>query len=128
MFLLPNCCDPFNDKALRACRGSCFQIPIVSGNWGHLGAMREEYQMKMLAGHPATGNEVKPVTKLSKDFAESLAGWPVCLVLGSEGGGLSQHSRRACELLTIPMAGEFESLNVSVAGGIFMYMLQVSEQ
>ncbi|XP_057783904.1 uncharacterized protein LOC131001521 [Salvia miltiorrhiza] len=124
VFLLPGCCDPFNDKALRACRGACFQIPIVSGSWEHIGALREEFQMKMLAGHPATGDDLKPVMKLSKDFAESIAGSPLCLVLGSEGAGLSQFSRRACELVSIPMAGEFESLNVSVAGGIFMYMLQ----
>lgn len=124
VFLLPGCCDPFNDKALRACRGACFQIPIVSGSWEHVGALREEFQMKMLAGHPATGDDLKPVMKLSKDFAESVVDSPLCLVLGSEGAGLSQFSRRACELLSIPMAGEFESLNVSVAGGIFMYMLQ----
>ncbi|KAH6784501.1 tRNA/rRNA methyltransferase family protein [Perilla frutescens var. hirtella] len=124
VFLLPGCCDPFNDKALRACRGACFQIPIVSGNWEHIGALREEFEMKMLAGHPATSGDLNPVMKLSKDFAESVAGWPLCLVLGSEGAGLSQFSRRACELVSIPMAGEFESLNVSVAGGIFMYTLQ----
>lgn len=80
--------------------------------------------MKMLAGHPATSDELNPVMKLSKEFAESVAALPLCLVLGSEGAGLSQYSRKACDLLTIPMAGEFESLNVSVAGGIFMYMLQ----
>lgn len=124
VFLLPGCCDPFNDKALRASRGACFQIPIVSGNWEHIGGLREEFEMKMLAGHPATSDKLNPVMKLSKEFAESVAASPLCLVLGSEGAGLSQYSRKACDLLTIPMAGEFESLNVSVAGGIFMYMLQ----
>ncbi|GFQ03719.1 uncharacterized tRNA/rRNA methyltransferase ysga [Phtheirospermum japonicum] len=124
VFLLPGCCDPFNDKALRACRGACFQIPIVSGNWAHVETLRQVFRMKMLAGHPATSNNPNPVMRLSKDFADSLADSPLCLVLGSEGGGLSEISRRACELVTIPMAGEFESLNVSVAGGIFMYTLQ----
>ncbi|KAI5669264.1 hypothetical protein M9H77_19117 [Catharanthus roseus] len=37
---------------------------------------------------------------------------PLCLVLGSEGSGLSEKSRQECELVSIPMAGEFESLNV----------------
>lgn len=82
----------------------------------------------MLAGHPAVGDDTKPVTKLSKEYAESIAGSNLCLVLGSEGGGLSPSSRRACELVAIPMAGKFESLNVSVAGGIFMYMLQHHQQ
>ncbi|KAL2241100.1 uncharacterized protein LOC105178232 [Sesamum indicum] len=124
VFLLPGCCDPFNDKALRACRGACFQIPIVSGNWKHIDTLRQEFQLKMLAGHPAMTDDPNPVISLSKDFADSVADSPLCLVLGSEGEGLSDFSRNACELVTIPMAGEFESLNVSVAGGIFMYMLQ----
>ncbi|KAL8472254.1 hypothetical protein ACS0TY_028837 [Phlomoides rotata] len=124
VFLLPGCCDPFNDKALRASRGACFQIPIVSGNWTHVRALKEEFQMKFLAGHPATSNGLNPVIELSKDFADFVADLPLCLVLGSEGAGLSEHSRSICELVTIPMAGEFESLNVSVAAGIFMYMLQ----
>jgi TrmH family RNA methyltransferase len=50
------------------------------------------------------------------------------LVLGSEGHGLSEKAQRECELLSIPMAGEFESLNVAVAGGIFLYMLQPKSQ
>lgn len=128
VFLLPGCCDPFNEKAVRACRGACFQIPIVSGSWENVRFLKEEFEMKMLAGHPAICDDMKPVTKLSKEFAESIAGSNLCLVLGSEGGGLSPSSRRACELVAIPMAGEFESLNVSVAGGIFMYMLQHHQQ
>jgi TrmH family RNA methyltransferase len=46
------------------------------------------------------------------------------LVLGSEGSGISEKSLQACELVSIAMTGEYESLNVSVAGGIFLYMLQ----
>ncbi|KAF8109626.1 hypothetical protein N665_0094s0091 [Sinapis alba] len=123
--LLPGCCDPFNDKALRASRGASFQLPIVSGNWNHLKLLQREFQMKLLAGHPAstTTSIQKPVSKLSLDFAQSLAEKPLCLILGSEGHGLSEQSRQVCELVSIPMEGEFESLNVSVAGGIFLFML-----
>jgi TrmH family RNA methyltransferase len=46
-------------------------------------------------------------------------------VLGSEGNGLSEVTVQACELVSIPMEGIFESLNVSVAGGIFLFMLQL---
>ncbi|KAJ0252392.1 hypothetical protein HA466_0131870 [Hirschfeldia incana] len=124
-FLLPGCCDPFNDKALRASRGASFQLPIVSGNWNHLNLLQRQFQMKLLAGHPAsTTTNQKPVSKLSLEFAQSLADKPLCLILGSEGHGLSEESRQVCELVSIPMEGEFESLNVSVAGGIFLFMLQ----
>ncbi|KAI5669730.1 hypothetical protein M9H77_19583 [Catharanthus roseus] len=124
VFLLYGCCDPFNEKALRASRGASFQLPIVSGEWTHLKSLKEEFEMRILAGHPANSAESKLVSSLSRDFADSLAETPLCLVLGSEGSGLSEKSRQECELVSIPMAGEFESLNVSVAGGIFLYMLQ----
>ncbi|CAL9001912.1 unnamed protein product [Prunus brigantina] len=124
VFLLPGCCDPFNEKALRASRGASFQLPIVSGTWNHLESLKNEFQIKMLAGHPGTDEKLKPVSHLSQKFADSFADVPLSLVLGSEGSGLSEKSQRLCELVSIPMAGEFESLNVSVAGGIFLYVLQ----
>ncbi|WOG84466.1 hypothetical protein DCAR_0103649 [Daucus carota subsp. sativus] len=124
VFLLPGCCDPFNDKALRASRGASFQLPIVSGDWVHLEALKDALQMKILAGHPADNDKQKSVTLLSRMFADSLADTKICLVLGSEGSGLSEKSRQEAELVAIPMTGEFESLNVSVAGGILLYMLQ----
>ena len=44
------------------------------------------------------------------------------LVLGGEGSGLHELTRRTCDhLLRIPMAGQVSSLNVSVAGAIVMY-------
>ncbi|PKU68344.1 uncharacterized protein LOC110102498 isoform X1 [Dendrobium catenatum] len=125
VFLLPGCCDPFNEKALRAARGASFQIPIISGNWLHLEALASRFQMKMLAGHPENYAEASSqISLLSAKLADSLANRPLCLVLGSEGLGLSPEALQSCELIGIPMAGIFESLNVSVAGGIFLYMLQ----
>lgn len=45
-----------------------------------------------------------------------------CLVLGREGEGLHEHTRKLCDfLLRIPMAGAVPSLNVSVAGAVVMY-------
>ncbi|XVF17382.1 hypothetical protein REPUB_Repub10bG0116800 [Reevesia pubescens] len=124
IFLLPGCCDPFNEKALRASRGASFQQTIVSGSWYHLQTLKDTFNMKMVAGHPDSNEKSKKVSSLSQEFVHSLAHVPVCLVLGSEGHGLSEKSQQECELVSIPMAGKFQSLNVSVAGGIFLYMLQ----
>ena len=47
---------------------------------------------------------------------------PVALVMGAEGEGMRQLTRKTCdELVGIPMRGAVESLTVSVAAGVCLY-------
>ncbi|MBN9203862.1 23S rRNA (guanosine(2251)-2'-O)-methyltransferase RlmB [Methylibium petroleiphilum] len=58
-----------------------------------------------------------PRTLYAADLRQAVA-----LVLGAEGQGMRQLTRKTCdELVSLPMAGAVESLNVSVASGIGLY-------
>ncbi len=47
---------------------------------------------------------------------------PLALVMGAEGKGLRRLTQQACDhLLSLPMRGRVESLNVSVATGVCLY-------
>lgn len=60
--------------------------------------------------------------KGSSVFYETKLPFPLALVLGSEGSGLSRLVREKCDLLLrIPMVENVQSLNVAVAGGILIY-------
>jgi 23S rRNA (guanosine2251-2'-O)-methyltransferase len=56
------------------------------------------------------------------DYDEYDFSTDVCVVLGREGAGLHDLTKRTCDfLLRVPMAGAVPSLNVSVAGAVVMY-------
>ena len=47
---------------------------------------------------------------------------PIALVIGAEGSGLRRLTKENCDLLIkVPMLGKIESLNLSVATGVFLY-------
>ncbi len=50
---------------------------------------------------------------------------PICLVIGSEGFGISQLVKKNCDFfVSIPMLGSITSLNASVATALVMYQIQ----
>ncbi len=51
------------------------------------------------------------------------------LVIGSEGGGLHELTRKKCDLvLSLPMRGQVESLNAAVAGSVALYLAFLARQ
>lgn len=66
-----------------------------------------------IVGLDAEGDQ--PYDKVDGDM-------PICLVVGSEGKGISQLLREKCDLLVkLPMRGKVGSLNAAVAGSIVLY-------
>lgn len=113
VFLMEGCCDPFNDKALRAAKGATFRLPLAVGSWEKLKAFSDEEGFLPLAA------DLKG--KPPEAFIESDK---LLLVLGSESHGPSDSVLEHCRPVSLPMVGDMESLNVSMAGGILMYLLR----
>ena len=56
------------------------------------------------------------------DYSETDFTGGVALVIGSEGFGMSKLIQKKCDfMIKLPMLGKINSLNASVAAGIFMY-------
>lgn len=108
VYFLPNCCDPFNDKALRASKGALFQLPYAQGTWEELEALNFDLYGADLEG----------------DLPETINSGKMALILGNEGQGLSAKSKAKCKKITLPMHFGVESLNVAAAGAILMYVLR----
>jgi 23S rRNA (guanosine2251-2'-O)-methyltransferase len=54
---------------------------------------------------------------------------PLAIVLGEEGSGLSSKLRERCDrIVSVPLGGGLESLNVSVAAGILLYEKRRQEE
>ena len=61
-------------------------------------------------------------------YSSDLTG-PLALVMGSEGSGIRRLTADLCDyLVSIPMAGQVESLNVSVATGVCLYEINRQRQ
>ena len=115
VYLVNGCCDPFNEKAIRASRGSPFRLPVAAGGVKGLQEIRAAHDLQCFSAEPRGPGLPEP---------RELAGANVCLVLGSEGQGVSDECAAFCDPVGIAMTGAMESLNVGVAGGILMHHLQ----
>ncbi|HTC19921.1 MAG TPA: RNA methyltransferase [bacterium] len=113
LFLTEGCCDPFNPKVVRASMGSLFRVPFVQNEkWETYQAWfkdKKTYTFALTQGRSQTLTEVKLLT-------------PMAFWLGAEGSGLPDELTESCdERVSIPMAGEVESLNVAVAASLALF-------
>ena len=111
--VLPGSVDPWNAKVVRASAGSTFHLPIVQTGVDSLSEWLIAHTHE-LWGADLNGEDVSAIARPDR----------VALAVGNEGAGLRDETRaRVNRSVSIGMAGRAESLNVSVAAGILMYLL-----
>jgi TrmH family RNA methyltransferase len=111
------CCgataDPFAPKAVRAAAGSAFRLPVI-------------VELDPVAALQVLGSGGLARVGLAAGAAEPYDAVdltrPTAIVLGNEAHGLPDVVTTALDrLLSIPMAGDTESLNVAAAGAIVCF-------
>lgn len=114
MLLGEKCCDPFWRQAIRISMGTIFSLPLVRSN-----ELREDLRLLRDRGFDLMATVLNEV-------AEPLDGATrparLGLLFGNESRGLDPQIFAECNRsVTIPMRQGIDSLNVSVAAGIFLY-------
>jgi tRNA G18 (ribose-2'-O)-methylase SpoU len=112
-------CDPFYRKAVRTSMAAVLTMPFARAAGWHDALTRVR-----AAGFFLAALTPRMMATPIADLTAHLGARRVALVLGAEGAGLSDATIGTADAaVRIPMAKGVDSLNVSVAAGIALYLL-----
>jgi TrmH family RNA methyltransferase len=113
LILLDDSADPTSVEAVRASMGAYFTVPTVSATTPEFLAWRARH------GANLVGAALDP---RATDYRSARYRSPCLLLVGNEAQGLPKPLIAACdELVTMPMRGRADSLNVAMAGTLLLY-------
>ncbi len=105
--------DVLSPKVVRASAGSVLRVPVGEVSLDALAGVLEQLGLATAA----TAMNGTPYDEIDHDFSR-----PLALLLGNEAHGLAQNQLAAVDhILSIPMAGNVESLNVATAGAVLSF-------
>ena len=108
--LLKGTVDPYSPKVVRSTMGSIFRVPLYFAQVQDIEQALKEYSV------------VATVLDGSKDLYDVDFPEKVAVVVGNEAHGVSKEVADLSQIrVLIPMCGQSESLNASVAGSVVMY-------
>jgi RNA methyltransferase, TrmH family len=117
VILLGTTTDPYDPQCVRASMGAVFTQRLVRASWDEFMAWKCATAIAVVGTSGAAATDYRSVCYPS----------PLVLLMGSERRGLSPEQQRACDtVVSIPMTGMVDSLNLGVATGIVLY--EVFEQ
>ncbi|TFJ94117.1 RNA methyltransferase [Lentibacillus salicampi] len=107
--------DVFNEKVIRATQGSLFHLPILRAD------LVERIPKLQTEGFTIWASALTDAVSMKEiEVREQNA-----LIVGNEGTGVREEIiKLADQSIKIPIYGQAESLNVSVAAGILMYHIK----
>ncbi len=107
--------DLWNPNAIRSSQGAVFHVPSCTGSQVDIAKFLESRSIRLIAARVESSQLL---------WETSLQG-SVAILLGSESHGLGQRWQqvegRGIEGVRIPMAGNVDSLNVSVSAAVILY-------
>ncbi len=108
-----NTVDIYNPKVIRSTMGSIYRVPMV-----YVTDLVKEINQLKAVGVKLYAAHLKGRNNYYDEFYDDKTG----IMIGNEGNGLSDEIANMSDVyIKIPMAGQVESLNASVAAAILMY-------
>jgi RNA methyltransferase, TrmH family len=114
VILLDHSTDPYDPTCVRASMGALFSQRLVKATFQEFAAW------KLLRKIQVVGTS----DKASQDYAEFEYPHPTVLLMGSERQGLAEAAMQLTDqMVSIPMTGRSDSLNLAIATGIVLYQI-----
>lgn len=118
VLLGPGCASPFSPKTLRSSMGAAGRLPVVQAD--DLPAALQALRSRGVVCLAAALYNSRPLDQAGNDFPGGL-----CVVIGSEGQGLTPETVNSCDMaVRIPMTDRVESLNAGVAGSVLLWQFR----
>lgn len=112
VILLGNTTDPYDPAGVRASMGAIFSQRLVRASFAEFAAWCRRHNLVVVGTSPAAELDYQGVAYQS----------PLVLLMGSEPRGLAREQQALCDVVvTIPMVGHSDSLNLAVATGLMLY-------
>ncbi|HLR52300.1 MAG TPA: RNA methyltransferase [Candidatus Avamphibacillus sp.] len=106
--------DVYNDKVIRSTQGSLFHVTITQGD------LKNIIPHLQLDGFTVWASDLEN----AKIYNQVERQEKTALIVGNEGSGIDNTLlKKANMIVKIPIHGQAESLNVSIAAGILMYYI-----
>ncbi|HUV16785.1 MAG TPA: RNA methyltransferase [Pelolinea sp.] len=119
IILLDDTTDPFHPSSVRASTGAIFTQKIIKASFEKFSLWKSESYFPLIGTYCGDA-----ISYRSYNYPENMI-----LLMGSEQKGLqSEHLEICDEVVTIPMSGNVDSLNLSIAASIVMFEIYAQKR